>query len=73
MQEVRIERRYGPFGVTRVLVTRNGRDYVFFAGRHLSERRIHELAQSSANNFMKEIGIYDEQTDTQATPAQTIE
>ncbi|MDN4608638.1 hypothetical protein [Sporosarcina highlanderae] len=46
MQEIQIQRRQGPYSSTRVIVTRDGMDFVFFAGRHVGERRIYELAQT---------------------------
>ncbi|MCG7346385.1 hypothetical protein MHZ92_19965 [Sporosarcina sp. ACRSL] len=45
-RDIQIQRRYGPHGITRVIVWRDGEEYEFTVGRNVGERRIYELAQN---------------------------
>ncbi|WP_153733493.1 hypothetical protein [Sporosarcina obsidiansis] len=46
MQCIEIVRRFGRFGITRVIVTAaDGCESYFDVGRHVGDRRIYELAR----------------------------
>lgn len=52
---IAIERNINMYKMTRVLFRRDGRDYKFLVGAHVSEGRINDLAETLGDKFITEI------------------